>query len=213
MEAEFWHERWEKNEIAFHQSEGNPLMVKYFDRLGLPEDARVFVPLCGKTGDIGWLLSNGFRVVGAELNEMAIEHLFQDLGVEPDITEEAPFRRYSAHGIDILVGDFFELPADRLGAVDAVYDRAALVALPDDMRRRYAGHLMTVTGTAPQLLITYVYDQSLLPGPPFSVSDAQVEQYYSDRYELTRLEGVEIEGGLKGKCAAVETVWLLRQAV
>lgn len=210
MEASFWHERWEKNEIAFHQREGNPLLVEYFDRLSLGKNSRICVPLCGKTGDIPWLLSQGHRVVGAELNEMAIQHLFDDLGVEPAVSREGDLKRYSAPGIDIFVGDFFSLTAAMLGSVDAIYDRAALVALPENMRVRYTTHLTEITDTVPQLLITYDYDQSLLPGPPFSISKQQVSQYYRHRYDVTLLADVEVVGGLKGKCESLESVWLLK---
>ncbi len=83
MDASFWHQRWEKNEIAFHERQANPLLVKYFDKLSLAQGRRVFVPLCGKTLDIAWLLSRGYRVAEAELSQVAIGQLFQELGVEP----------------------------------------------------------------------------------------------------------------------------------
>ncbi len=102
------------------------------------------------------------------------------------------------------------MTADVLGPVDAVYDRAALVALPEDLRPRYAAHVHAITGGARQLLICFEYDQSVMPGPPFSVDAAEVERVHSPRYRLTRLAAVPVEGGLKGRCPATETVWLLR---
>lgn len=209
MEASFWHERWERNEIAFHQADGNPLMVAHFGVLGLKPGNRVFVPLCGKTGDIPWLLSRGFRVVGVELNEMAIQQLFEDLGADPAVETDGGFKRYSAGAIEVYVGDFFALDADRLGPVDAIYDRAALVALPEEMRVDYTKHLVSCSDAAPQLLITYEYDQSKLPGPPFSIRKAQVADYYSSRYQVKLLADIEISGGLKGKVESLETVWHL----
>ena len=97
-----------------------------------------------------------------------------------------------------------------MGPVDAIYDRAALVALPETPRTRYAAHLMQITVTAPQLLICYDYDQSALAGPPFSISDDEVRRHYGDRYDLTRLESGPLAGGLKGKYPATENVWLLK---
>lgn len=108
------------------------------------------------------------------------------------------------------MGDFFHLTADLLGPVDAVYDRAAFVALPEHMRDDYAVHLSAITSKAPQLLLSYHYDQSLVAGPPFSVSNDEVAERYADSYTLRRLASVDIPGGLKGKCEAVESVWLLR---
>jgi thiopurine S-methyltransferase len=210
MDANFWHQKWEKNDIGFHNSEANPLLVGHFGELALTRGSRVFLPLCGKTLDITWLLSQGYRVAGAELSKLAIEQLFAGLGVEPAISHAGKLQRYSAQDIDIFVGDLFALSADLLGPVDAVYDRAALVALPAAMRDRYTAHLMEITGRAPQLLISYTYDQRLLEGPPFSISNEEVYRHYDDDYELNLLESIAVPGGLKGKCAATENVWLLK---
>jgi thiopurine S-methyltransferase len=211
MDGSFWHRKWEQNEIAFHERETNPLLVTYFDDLSLPEGSRVFLPLCGKTLDIHWLLSHGYRVAGSELSKIAVEQLFSELGVEPDITVIGQVGRYSSNNIDIFVGDIFGLSRSVLGQIDAIYDRAALVALPEPPRDRYAAHLIDITDRAPQLLISYDYDQRLLDGPPFAVSNEEVRRHYRDSYDLKLLARADIKGGLKGKCAAAENVWLLKR--
>lgn len=210
MDGSFWHSKWERNDIGFHESQANPLLTKHFKALSLVRGSRVFLPLCGKTLDIHWMLAAGYRVAGAELSSIAIDQLFVDLGMTPTIEKVGELHRYSARDIDIFVGDIFQLTGDVLGAVDAVYDRAALVALPADVRNRYCGHLIEMTGTAPQLLICYQYDQSLQEGPPFSISDAEVYQKYGNAYYMTPLERVAVSGGIKGKFPASETVWLLK---
>lgn len=210
MDVDFWNKKWENNEIAFHKNEANPLLVQYFKALSLAEGSRVFVPLCGKTLDIAWLLANGFRVVGVELIETAIKQLFTELGVEPKISVAGEIKHYSAKDIDLFVGDIFTVSGKTLGLVDAVYDRAALVALPKQMRHRYTVHLMEMTNKAPQLLITFEYDQSVIEGPPFSISNEEVNQHYRDSYDLTLIASTDVPGGLKGKCAAIENVWLLK---
>lgn len=212
MEKSFWHQRWEKNEIGFHAPEANPGLVRYFKELSLPENSRVFIPLCGKTLDIGWLLSKGHRVAGAELSRIAIEQLFQELGVVPRITKAGPLEHFRAENLDIFVGDLFELEKGLLGPVDAVYDRAALVALPPEMRVRYTKHLMAITDKAPQLLICYEYDQSLAPGPPFSVPPEEVQRHYQGPYRTALLANDPVPGGLRGKVEAKESVWSLKRA-
>jgi thiopurine S-methyltransferase len=211
MDGSFWHRKWERNEIAFHECKANPLLVTYFNHLCLPEGSRVFLPLCGKTLDIHWLLSHRYRVVGSELSKIAIEQLFSELGVEPNITAVDQVSRYSSNNIDIFVGDIFTLSRDQLGQVDAIYDRAALVALPEPMRDRYAAHLIKISDRAPQLLITCEYDQRLLDGPPFSLGHQEVARKYQGSYDLKLLASADIKGGLKGKCAAAENVWLLKK--
>lgn len=210
MDASFWHAKWEKSEIGFHQDDFNPLLLDHLGALSLAPGNRVFVPLCGKTRDILWLLQSGYRVVGAELSRLAVEQLFAEMELVPAVTEAGPLTRFSAEDIDIYVGDIFELGAALLGQVDAVYDRAALVALPATMRQRYADHLAAITGRARQLLIAYDYDQSLQNGPPFAVGADEVRSLYGQYFQPTRLASVEVAGGLRGKCPATEHVWLLR---
>lgn len=210
MDASFWHDRWQSNRIAFHLDEANPLLVHYFSRLQLPAGCRVFVPLCGKTRDIGWLLTQGYSVAGAELVETAVVQLFADLDVEPRVREYGPLKHYQAPALDIWVGDVLELTPELLGNVDAVYDRAALVALPEHMRAAYASQVRRLAERAPQLLVSYQYDQSALAGPPFSVSDDEVQRHYGDAYRLSALARFDIPGGLKGQVPAEETLWLLQ---
>lgn len=210
MDPSFWHQRWAKNEIGFHEPKANPLLVTHFKELSLPKGRRVFVPLCGKTLDIAWLLSQGYRVAGAELSEVAITQLFAELGVEPQISASGTLTHHRGPDLDIFVGNIFDLSGSVLGAVDAVYDRAALVALPEHLRARYTAHLYEITNRAPQVLISYVYDQRVMDGPPFSVSDEEVAQHYGRRFDVRLVASTDVPGGLKGKCSAQENVWLLR---
>lgn len=209
MDTDFWLQRWRNNEIGFHQSEANPLLDARFGDLRLQRGARVFVPLCGKTLDIPWLLSREYRVAGVELSELAIEQLFEELGAGPQVSEAGKLKRYSATDIDIFAGDIFDLSAEVLGPVDATYDRAALAALPENMRERYVRHVTAITGTAPQFLLTFEYDQSRMDGPPFSLSTGEVNRLYQASYELSLAESRDVPGGLKGICAATENAWLL----
>lgn len=211
MDAEFWLKKWEKNEIGFHLSEANPLLVKYLDTLKLDKNSRIFVPLCGKTLDIAWLLSKGYAVVGAELSEEAIKQLFNELGLTPQISKIGKLTLYQANNLTVFVGDIFHLTAEILGEVSAIYDRAALVALPEAMRIKYAAHLKQITNMAPKLLVTFTYDQSLKNGPPFSITQLEVEKHYSSCYKIELLETINVKGGLKGNVEAKENVWVLNK--
>ena len=209
MDASFWHNRWQTNQTGWHERAVNPLLTAHFPSLNVPPGGRVFVPLCGKSLDLGWLLSRGYAVAGAELSELAVTQLFAELGLEPAISEVGTLRRFRGEKIEIFVGNIFDLTREILGPVDAVYDRAALVALPETIRPRYTAHLKAITGTAPQLVIGYQYDQSVVDGPPFSVSPEELRRHYGDAYTLTPLARVDVPGGLKGKCPATEHVWRL----
>ena len=209
MEADFWHRKWHAGETGFHEDAVNAMLAAHFDRLGLAAGARLFLPLCGKTRDIAWLLERGYRVAGAELSPLAVGELFDELGVVPEVAPVGSLQHHRADCIDVFLGDIFELDRERLGPVDAVYDRAALVALPPEMRVRYAQHLLHVTAAVPQLLVTFEYDQNALDGPPFSVEESEVRALYEAQFALSSLARSAVEGGLKGKVEAVDRAWLL----
>jgi thiopurine S-methyltransferase len=213
LNAEFWHERWETKNIPFHEEKPNPILVKHFDRLALKKGARVFVPLCGKTLDIGWLLAKGFRVVGAELSKIAVEELFAELDLKPTVskTKTGAVVKYSAKNIDVFNGDIFGVTRAKLGRVDAIYDRAAMVALPEEVRKRYVTHLRKITNGPRELLVTYDYDQEAMDGPPFSISNVEVFERYGKFYDLSLVASARVPGGLKGKLPAIENVWLLKR--
>lgn len=209
MDTDFWHQKWADNDIGFHEGQPNALLVRQFHRLALAPGARLFVPLCGKSQDIPWLVGQGFRVVGAELSPVAVEQFFAGLGVQPEVTPAGQLVRYRTAGIDIFCGDIFELTSAALGKVDGIYDRAALVALPPKVRGRYAKHLVAVAGVVPQLLISFDYDQSAMSGPPFSVTGREIRELYRETHRPHLLEQREVAGGLKGQCPASEQAWLL----
>jgi thiopurine S-methyltransferase len=209
MEASFWHNRWQTNQTGWHEQTVNPLLIAHFPSLNVPLGSRVFVPLCGKSLDLGWLLSRGYAVAGVELSKLAVTQLFAELGMEARISEVGKHKLFSGEKIDIFVGDLFDLSREVLGPVDAVYDRAALVALPEPMRVEYTAHLKSLTALAPQLVIGYEYDQTIVPGPPFSVTADELHRHYSDHYTLAPLARIDVPGGLKGKCPATEHVWRL----
>lgn len=210
MEPDFWHKRWQNNQIGFHEDAPNTLLTRHFTALDVPAGAAVFVPLCGKTNDMPWLRAQNYRVIGAELSRLAVEQFFAERGLTPTISPAGKLKRFESEGVAIFLGDLFDLDRNTLGPVDAIYDRAALVALPEPMRERYTAHLLALTDGAPQLLVTFDYDQSLASPPPHSVSDAEVHKHYDARYRLELAEKRDVPGGLKGICPAQEAAWLLK---
>ncbi len=207
MHADFWHKLWDTNDIGFHADDVNTFLLTFFSYLELKENSRVFIPLCGKTLDIEWLLNKGYRVVGAELNEKAIKELFSSLKLEVTVKKRGSLTLYTAKNIDIFVGDIFELDKETLGSVDAIYDRGAIVALPTEMRNKYTSLLLNITANAPQLVISYEYDQDLMEGPPFSVKESQLKDYYNEYYDFKLMQSSKPKAFEELDIS--ETVWLL----
>lgn len=192
MDPNFWLRRWERGETGWHLDAINAHLQTLWPELRLAPDTRVLVPLCGKSLDLLWLAAQGHEVLGVELSRLAVESFFADQGLTPTVTDEPPFRRYRVDELTLLCGDFFDLNPDRLAGVGAVYDRASLIALPPDMRQRYATHLDRVlTVAVPRLLITLEYDQSLASGPPFAVHPAEVEALFSPAHRVVHLAAID----------------------
>jgi len=209
MNEEFWQSRWRENKIAFHEAAPHEFLKRHLQALDLREGDTVFVPLCGKTIDIDWLLSQGLQVVGIEFNQQAIEEVFERLDLVPTLTEIGPLLRYDAGALSIFLGDFFELGSEALGKVHAIYDRGALVALPEQTRNAYAKHITAVTDKAPQLLIAYSYDQLQTAGPPFSVPTPAIEKLYREGYRCTPIDSRLIKGPLAERCSGEENAMVL----
>lgn len=208
MTHAFWHDRWATGRIGFHEGAPNELLVGHAAALGLDPGDCVFVPLTGKTRDVGWWLARGHPVVGVELNEGAVRELFDDLRLAPEITAEGPLRRVAAGDLVVFVGDVFDVTAEALGPVAAVYDRAALVALPFEMRARYAAHITSITRAAPHLVLCFEIDEAEPLGPPFSVNVAEIARCYPG-HTADALAVREREVGIRG-APTRETAWHLR---
>ena len=195
MHAGFWQARWSRSEIGFHLAEVNPYLQRYWPDLGLATGARVLVPLCGKSLDLAWLAGQGFRVTGVELAQRAVEDFFTEHGLEPVVSEEGPFRLYRAGSVEIYCGDFFALTEQQLSDCTALYDRAALIALPPPMRERYVTHLTQVLPAGCQgLLVTLDYDQAQMDGPPFAVTDDEVQRLFAQRWQVSNLVCADVLG-------------------
>ncbi len=193
MNPDFWLERWQRNEIGFHQQEINAHLQDYWPRLGLPAGSRVFVPLCGKSRDLLWLRTCGHEVLGVEISPLAVRDFFAENRLTPLVAHDGKFERCTADGLSILCGDFFDLAPAQLAGADGVFDRASLIALPPAMRVRYAKHLTAILPRkAETLLVTMEYRQQEMDGPPFSVQEDEVRRLYEPRYMVATLFAKDI---------------------
>jgi thiopurine S-methyltransferase len=179
MDPAFWKSRWAEGRIGFHEGVPNTYLVRHLDKLvGRP---RVLVPMCGKSVDLAFLAAHGHDVTGVELVEDAVKAFFDDHHLTPVITQHTAFVEYSVPSIRVLAGNVFATDRALLGPIDAIYDRAGLVALPDDMRRDYVDHLRNLASKGSRvLLVSYEYDQSQAQGPPFSVEEGEVRALFDN---------------------------------
>lgn len=192
MEAEFWHNRWRDNLIPFHKERTNHYLKKYFHLLEVGDGDDVLVPLCGKSVDMCWLRQQGCTVTGVELSDIAVRDFFVEQGIAAERGADDDFEILEGEGIRLLCGDFFALGAAHTASTAAVYDRAALVALPPEMRARYVDHLHALLApAAPTLLLTFEYPTHETDGPPFSVDVEEVHALYAGKRRVTLLESLD----------------------
>lgn len=179
MQHQFWHQRWQQKQIGFHSAEIHTYLQTYWSSLAIAPSSRVFVPLCGKSNDMLWLLAQGYQVVGVELSPIAVEAFFSENSLVPTVRQQDGYSISEIEGLQIFCGDFFSLTKSLLGKVAAVYDRAALVALPAEMRADYVAILAELLEAQTQiLLISFDYCQENMQGPPFSVSHQAIDKLY-----------------------------------
>ncbi len=215
METGFWHERWETRQIGFHQHRITRFLEKHWSGLQLAPGSRVLVPLCGKSLDLLWLRDRGFRVVGVELSPLAVESFFEEHGLVPAVRPETGYSRWSAEDIDLYCADLFTLGQATLGNLDACYDRAALIALPAPMRRRYVHFLRELLPhPTPGLLITLEYPSTEMDGPPFPVGAGELQRLYGADSHIRPVDSCDILDDNpafreRGLSALTETAWLL----
>jgi thiopurine S-methyltransferase len=193
MQPDFWHERWQRNQIGFHQDQVNQHLLTFWQGLAIATGSSVFVPLCGKSGDISWLRAQGYRVLGVEISPIATQAYFDENGLQPSVSSRDGFEVYAADGVGIFCGDFFALADRHLAGVAAVYDRAALIALPPELRAGYARHMAGLLAPGARiLLVTFEYPQHEMQGPPFSVTETEVRALYGNGFDIELLHDSDI---------------------
>ena len=217
MQAKDWLDRWQKNQIGFHEGEVNPYLKQYIADFNLKAGDRIFMPLCGKAHDMAWLAKQGFEVIGIELSSVAIEAFFTEFKMQYQQFESDRFILRKSGNIMLFEGDYFDLQAQDLEGCKLVFDRAALIAIDEANRSRYSQHMMDITPSADDMfLITLNYDQSIMSGPPFSVTENEVFQHYQDNYEIKLLERHEVVDEQprwreKGLSSLLESVYRLQR--
>ena len=146
------------------------------------------MPLCGKSVDMMWFLEQGYHVIGVELSLDACRAFFAENNLNFDENKIEKFTIFHSDKITLLSGDFFDLSKDVLGSFDAVYDRAALIALPETLRIQYARKIIELSeSNTKMLLITGAYNQNEMMGPPFSVDHKEVINHYGQCFKITEL--------------------------
>ena len=188
----FWHNRWQTQQIGWHRDAYNDLLTKHWEQIGSKKGDEVLVPLCGKSLDMLWFASQGHTVVGLEMVEEAIQAFFEENKLDVTLKTIHEQIHHKSEPFTIIEGDIFNLKAG-LTQADAWYDRAAMIAIPPTMREAYLEQIRQLTKpNAVGLLITFAYPQEEMEGPPFSLSDNEVKELFSNGFEVELLEQIDL---------------------
>ena len=190
MDPEFWYRAWQEegSRTSFHRKDVHPYLRKHAGS-ELLQGKRIFVPLCGKTLDLIWFRAHASHVTGVELVEKAVLQFFSEQNLTPTRISS---QSYEAERLTILNRDIFDLLPEEVGPIDLVYDRAALIAFPLEMRLRYVRQIDKLTPIGAKILLITLEYAPPSPGPPFSITPEEVEDYYGNGYDIVHIERQEV---------------------
>ncbi|MAW59963.1 MAG: thiopurine S-methyltransferase [Planctomycetes bacterium] len=204
MEQNFWTDRWAEGRTGWHASKPNPQLVDELHRLDCSAGDAILVPLSGATLDLRWLRDEaGLRPIGVEWAERAVEATFEELGEQPHRIPLAPeVELWHSKDLAVLCADWFAVaPAHLAAAVAATgapapcrawWDRAALIALPPELRPRYAAQLLKLMPSGARgLLLALEYPEGEMQGPPFCVEPAEVRELFEGATDLLELAQID----------------------
>jgi thiopurine S-methyltransferase len=196
MHQEYWINKWQTGDTRFNESNPHRYLVKYFNKIVTRKNNNVFVPLCGKSIDMTWLLEHQQKVIGVELSDIPVNDFFSENKLEKHIESTKSFTVYKNPSCTIYTGNIFDLRPEHLKDVNAVYDRGAFIALPPEtMRQQYINWLKhTLPAHCKILLITFEFNQNEMKGPPFSVTMDELKS--TDSFSVKLLECQDI-GNIK----------------
>jgi thiopurine S-methyltransferase len=212
---QYWLERWNQKNTRWHQDEFEPLLLQHFPQVA---PTTVLVPLCGKTKDMIYLASKGHQVIGVELSELACQAFFEENNLKYQLSVEGDFKVFTSESIRIFCGDLFKLRAEQVPGLGAVYDRAAMIALPQELRSKYVTHLTQLLSRNKQgfiFLIAIDYSGDRNSGPPFAVSEEEIRSLYSEHFQMKKLSNETHEIQLNSsddssKRMIVESAYLIK---
>jgi thiopurine S-methyltransferase len=192
MEKEYWLNKWLSEDIAFHEQNINPDLIAYVNTLNLHRGDNILVPLCGKTKDMLWLANEGLHIIGVELSPIACNDFFAEIHVTPQIIEQPKFIRYKYNNIELLCGDFFDLASTDLPTIHAVYDCKALIALPQEVRKKYVEHVVRCSSSKIKILLLTRETNCQITPPPYPIDNTEVSLLYHCYFEVQQLKSVLI---------------------
>jgi len=192
--VQYWQARWATGQSQWHSDQPHKYLVKYIDQLAVGSSkVRIFLPMCGKAGDLMYLYQAGHTVLGVEGVPFVVEQFFRENKIEHEKTkmEELNGWKYKSKDgrMTVFACDFFLMTPAILGAVDAVYDRGALTAITPQDRQSYIAVMKNLLSPEFRYILNaYEYDDTMFQGPPRNLPRDEVFNLFEKFAEVDILE-------------------------
>lgn len=190
MNKTYWLNRWETGNIRFNQPTPHRFLIKHYQSLGLHPHEQVFVPLCGKSIDMIWIMAQDQRVIGVEISPIAILDFLKENKLDAVEFKDGAFQVYQNASFTLYNGDLFNLTAKHLSEIKAVYDRGSLTAMPPNtLRSQYVDWVKnTIPENCKILLVVLEHGAPDVMEPPFSTTLEEVNLCFANQFSVTQLE-------------------------
>jgi len=196
----YWENRYKTRCFQWHIDQVHPQLLKYLGELtnlgeGKQESLKFFVPLCGKSKDIPFLLSLGFEVFGIEVVASVIQEFSKENDIELEFDEGKHLYSSKDGKLKIYCEDMFKCPIEEYGPFDCIWDRASFIALDYafrpaymDVVKRSVAHGIGSGHKFRYLIQTVKYDKNNFNGPPKCVDAEDFKEHFESWAKVTVLE-------------------------
>ncbi|KAK8770636.1 putative thiopurine S-methyltransferase isoform X1 [Amblyomma americanum] len=185
---QFWINLWKDGQPIWQLKSVNKFLLHNKEViLAGKENARVFIPLCGKAHELKWFLDLGHRVIGVEFVEQIVLSYFEENHLRMEETTcpiiNCKIIQTPDHRLQVFVCNIFDFKRECIGPVDIVWDRSGFTAIKKEDRARYASLLKSLL--APDFsygMLSVHYDESLPAQTlaPLSTGEAAIKEHFGD---------------------------------
>ncbi|XP_072026650.1 probable thiopurine S-methyltransferase [Amphiura filiformis] len=193
-----WVTQWENGRTKFHKSAVHPMLLKHIDRLVEGKDKpRFYLPLCGKSVDLKWLLDRGYAVIGCEIAELGIQQFFEEHDIKyktEKMTEiEGTVYKGTDDDITIYSCDFFKLTSAIMSKVDCIWDRGSMAAINPEDRQKYSEVIIELMKPDSRYLLDmFQLEHHTFAGPPHNFEPEDAQKLYGTKCTVEHLENVNV---------------------
>ena len=164
LNADFWNNRYENNQIGWDLGGVSPALKFWMDQFP-DKSASILIPGAGNAYEVDYLVALGFTNITV-------------IDIAPKLVAALKQRFASVNEVTIILGDFFELE----GKFDVVLEQTFFCAIDPELRSQYVDKMKDLLTDKGQLL-GVLFNRSFIGGPPFGGSTEEYEVLFRDKFE------------------------------